>query len=402
MLKVGIIGISGYGEIHYNNLMRKVISSDLKIVAAVVINQEDEKEKCKTLKEHGCRIFTDYHEMFTAFAGKLDLVCIPTGINMHAPMAIAAMHAGADVLIEKPAAASIQEVNLMRECEKLTGKQVYVGFQHIYQKSIQDAKRMILSGKLGKLKTIKCLALSPRNNLYYNRNKWAGCLKFSAGWILDSPFNNATAHYLNVALFWGGNEFENSAKISSCEAELYCANKIDSPDTAAIKLRTIEGVDIYYYCSHAVKKNIGPKLEVICEQGTLYFDTSGISISYNNNAKIERLDNFDDLINDMFNSLINHTKGSKDFVCGLEIAGQHTLVVNAVHDASRVEYISNKYIYHDKRNQQITTCVTGLDKLLLDCFESCKMPYDFDVEWTCSSPAILLENYHEFAGNKID
>ena len=82
------------------------------------------------------------------------------------------MHAGADVLIEKPAAASIQEVNLMLKCENLTRKRVYVGFQHIYQRCVQDAKRMFLDGRLGRLETFiaeknNCICLS--TGLYYDR-----------------------------------------------------------------------------------------------------------------------------------------------------------------------------------------------------------------------------------------
>ena len=52
--------------------------------------------------------------MLSEFGGKLDLCFIPTGIDLHAPMAIEAMRAGANAFIEKPAAAVIEDIAAMQ------------------------------------------------------------------------------------------------------------------------------------------------------------------------------------------------------------------------------------------------------------------------------------------------
>lgn len=129
MLNTAIIGISGWGRIHYEDLLRRRERGDIRICAATVINQAEEAEKCAFLQSIGCRIFDSHQAMLSEFGGKLDLCFIPTGIDLHAPMAIEAMRAGANAFIEKPAAAVIEDIAAMQAVERETGKHVWVGFQ---------------------------------------------------------------------------------------------------------------------------------------------------------------------------------------------------------------------------------------------------------------------------------
>ena len=46
MLNTAIIGISGWGRIHYEDLLRRRERGDIRICAATVINQAEEAEKC--------------------------------------------------------------------------------------------------------------------------------------------------------------------------------------------------------------------------------------------------------------------------------------------------------------------------------------------------------------------
>ena len=165
MLKTAIIGVSGYGNVHFTNLLRGQQSGRVEISAATIINQEEEAEKSKILSDLGCKIYCDYQKMLADFAGKLDLGCIPTGISQHAPMANAAMLAGANALIEKPAAATLQQVDSMQKMEIQSGKRVFVGFQHIYQDITLKAKEYLVAGKLGRLLEAKGICLWARTKV---------------------------------------------------------------------------------------------------------------------------------------------------------------------------------------------------------------------------------------------
>ena len=99
MLNVVLIGVSGFGDVHYRDLLRWHHAGKLNFAAAAVIDKANQREKCAEMEALGIRIYDDYRHMLAA--EQADLCCIPTGIAMHAPMSIAAMRAGMNVLVEK-------------------------------------------------------------------------------------------------------------------------------------------------------------------------------------------------------------------------------------------------------------------------------------------------------------
>lgn len=70
MFNAAIIGISGFGAVHYNDFLREHAAGRIHIVGATVINQEEEAQKCAFLRSIGCRLFTDYREMLRELSGK--------------------------------------------------------------------------------------------------------------------------------------------------------------------------------------------------------------------------------------------------------------------------------------------------------------------------------------------
>ena len=201
MTSVCIIGVSGFGRVHYEMLLNEHAAGTVEIVGATIINQDEEAEKCAHLRALGCRIFDDYEAMLRALAGKAELCLIPTGTPLHKTMTIAALKAGMHVYVEKPAAGCIQDVRAMQQASCAADKLVAVGYQHMYAPSTLEIKRQILDGLIGKVEAIKCRVLWPRGHDYYQRNNWAGRLRVDDTWVLDSPFNNAVAHELMMMLF---------------------------------------------------------------------------------------------------------------------------------------------------------------------------------------------------------
>jgi hypothetical protein len=56
---------------------------------------------------------------------------VPTGIHHHAPMTLDALDAGCHVLLEKPAAATVDEVRQMRAASQAADRMVAIGYQHM-------------------------------------------------------------------------------------------------------------------------------------------------------------------------------------------------------------------------------------------------------------------------------
>jgi predicted dehydrogenase len=390
MIKVAIIGVSGFGGVHYRDIIRYQERGELQIVGAAIINQNEEAEKCSKLKSVGCELFTDYKAMLEKLKNSLDLCFIPTGISMHAPMAIAAMQAGANVFVEKPVTATLNEFEAIKKAEKESGKFVAVGYQTIYQPAIAKIKNAILDGKLGKINTIKFYGLSVRDKAYYSRNNWAGCIKNGKNWILDSPFNNAMAHQINLICFFAGKTFESSATLKTVQAELFKVNpNIQNADNAAIEMITDDNKKLLYYATHNAKDNPQPQLIISGSKGTVTWTFAKTICNIDGKECCsENNDNRDHVMD----AVLNKIKGKESFICDLSIAGTQTLAMNAAHASSKIIEVPEDYVITQEYNNNTSEHLKGISKVMLTAFSEERLYSTNDYPWMKPGKVIDINN----------
>ncbi|MFP4381952.1 MAG: Gfo/Idh/MocA family protein [Candidatus Sumerlaeia bacterium] len=398
MIKACIIGVSGYGTTHYNDLMREVESKRAEVVAAAIINQDEEKEKCDRLRGLGCELFEDYKEMLDQYSGKADICFIPTGIYLHAPMTIDALEAGMNVYVEKPVAATIQDVQAMQAARDKAGKFVAVGYQTMYAGETEVMKRAIVEGKLGKIKYISSRGLWPRNRAYYTRNNWAGKVKVGDNWVLDSPYNNALAHQLNMICFLAGTTFEKSAKIKSVQAELYRANPIESADTGAFRIITQQDIPLYFYVSHSCESTIQPDIVVEGEKGRIRWEfLNRLIMEIDGERTITPLSDFGPERVRIFDALVSRVEGENSFICDLEIAGTQTLVMNAAHESCPIHTIPEEH-WRKEGGDNFRVIVRELDNTMLRAHDTRQLFSEYGAAWAKASKPINVEKYKRFSG----
>ncbi len=405
MYNAAIIGISGFGDTHYVDLKHGREAGKWNILGATVINQAEEVEKCAWLKSQGTVLYTDWQLMLDELAGKIDICFIPTGINMHAPMAIAAMRAGANVFVEKPAAATVQEVAEMQRVADETGKFVAVGYQFIYQPDVALIKQILTDGKLGKIISIKSNALWSRDSVYYNRNGWAGKLNVNGGWVLDSQFNNANAHFLNVMSFLVGKTFSTAAEIKSCYAELYRAHAIESPDTACLRATATDGIKLYFFGTHACFENSAIDIVIRGELGTVkwrYYGDDDIKVTLNDGT-IEHYPKTpsSEYRQHVMAALEKRLTDSDTLICDLQIAGEQTLWNNGAYESSTVNQLDKKDFAIDDDGERIKVEINGIGDIIAQAFEQEKMFSELNVPWAVKGTEIDLSSYKQFNGGKI-
>src|SRR5665213_934650 len=165
---------------------------------------------------------------------KLVAVWLPLPIDLHRTFTEKCLMAGKAVLVEKPAAGSIDDVDAMIAARDRTGLLTAVGFQNLFDPAVWAVKKRLLDGAIGQVRSASVLACWPRSQAYFNRAPWAGKLQHNGVWVLDSPANNAMAHFLNLALFLLGSTQVDSANPITVEAELYRANSIENYDTCSV------------------------------------------------------------------------------------------------------------------------------------------------------------------------
>jgi len=94
------------------------------------------------------RVFASYEE---ALAGKPDAVFLATPNSLHVPMGLAAVQAGADVMVEKPISDSVEAAErLMTEADRL-GRMVQVGYMLRYHPLLEELVRRVQAGDIGHL-----------------------------------------------------------------------------------------------------------------------------------------------------------------------------------------------------------------------------------------------------------
>ena len=395
---MAITGISGYGRTHYEDLLRRRDRGDVRILGAAVINQAEEAEKCAFLKSIGCQIFDSHAAMLSALRGKLDLCFIPTGIDLHAEMAVSAMRAGANAFIEKPAAPVMQDISAMRQAERETSRKVWVGFQISCQEQIPKIRAFCHSPEFGVIKAIRGIGVASRNDSYYQRNQWAGKLKKNGKWILDSPYNNAFAHYLHLALLFSAPP-DRIPEFRSVRAQLFRVNPgLECADNGSIHALSVDGIPVHFYTSHTPEKLNELRIAVDGEHGSVEWSFRKTVYRLGEECRTEENTGGLELRDRMLDALFSACRGEKrGFCCDLELAAPHTLVVNAAHDSSPVMEVPRRDV--DRCSEEQRWKLRGFDKECFSAWEEGRLLDSGKFSWLEDTHTVSLEDYHAFHGD---
>lgn len=162
----------------------------------------------------------DYHDLLQDTT--LDAVCIFTKIEMHATLAISFAKAHKSIFMQKPFAYSIKEGReIIRTVEANQGRLV-PSFMHSYMDGTLEAKRIIESGKIGKLTHIR--VRNTTHNPLYTVSDYGGCMMDIGchGMNLVQTLTNETIQTVYAARLWyegeeGSTPFGEAANLSGSE-----------------------------------------------------------------------------------------------------------------------------------------------------------------------------------------
>jgi predicted dehydrogenase len=111
---------------------------------------------------------------------KVDLVDICTPPHVHAALAVEAMRAGVNVLIEKPMTMTIKDAEEIVECQKATGVKAGVIHNWLFDDPVHQADCITEKGKLGEILHIEIEALNTKyDSMAANERHW--CHKLPGG-----------------------------------------------------------------------------------------------------------------------------------------------------------------------------------------------------------------------------
>jgi hypothetical protein len=242
---------------------------------------------------------------------------------------------------------------------------------------------------------MRCLVLWPRDMTYYGRNRWAGAKTDANGnLVLDSPVNNACAHYLHNLFYLLGPAVDRSDEPAEVTAELYRAHPIQNYDTAAIRCRTASGVDVHFVVSHATLARRGPIFSCEFEDATVDFaDAPGATMTAHFTDGSTR--SYGSPNEEKWEKLWSSMRGARDNarpLCGIEAAAAHTRCAWAAQQSTpEIVEFPKSMVRTDGPAGAQRTWVEGLDDALERCYASYTLPSETGVAWATPARAVQCD-----------
>ena len=186
-IKLGIIGAGAIGQLHAQTAKR--VGVDIACIADV--NEQAARTLASSI---GVSAFTSKPEELLA-RPDVNAVIIGVPNKFHKEVAVAALKAGKDVLLEKPMAMNIAECDEINAAARANNRIVQIGFVNRFAPVAQSARKFIDSGDLGKLYHAKA-------NIYRRRGipglgGWFTTKALSGG----GPLIDLGVHIIDLAMY---------------------------------------------------------------------------------------------------------------------------------------------------------------------------------------------------------
>ena len=189
-IKLGIVGAGGIGRAHASAARKAGI--DIVGVADVDATAAQALAEAHSIPE----VFANPRDLFAC--DLVDAVVIGVPNKFHKPLAVAALQAGKDVLLEKPMALNAGECRQINAAAAKSKRIVQIGFVQRYSAAAVTAKAFIDAGRLGKVYHIKAN--------YYRRRGIPGL----GGWFTTKalsgggPLIDLGVHVIDLVMYLAG------------------------------------------------------------------------------------------------------------------------------------------------------------------------------------------------------
>ena len=333
----------------------------------------------------------------------VEAVWLPVPIPLHWPFTEQALAAGKAVLVEKPAAGTVQDVDAMIVARDRARLPVAVGFQHMSDPLTTELKRRLIAGRLGTIRHAVLHACWPRTEQYYRRCNLAGRFRQGDAWVMDSPANNALAHYVNLALFFLGSTLATSATPERVEVELYRAHAIENFDTISLRAHLAGGVTLLVLLTHACRDNHNPILRLEGTEGQLAW--TGAGADFETGGGRERIVASADLgfeVVERFARLVRGLADETRLGSALETARTQVLVVNAASEATSIRPVPGVQVSRFENQGETGVAITGIESAITHCANHRQMLHESGLlPFTHLAGSLDLCQYRSFAGPKL-
>lgn len=184
-LKYALIGC---GRISPNHIAA-ALENELEIVALCDVKPENMEDKLQKFDfPKSTNLYTDYKEMLEK--EKPELVAICTESGKHAAIALDCIEAGANLIIEKPIALSLEDADEIIKKAKEKNVKVSACHQNRFNKSIQKIREAVEEERFGRLLHGTAHIRWNRGEDYYTQAPWRGTWEQDGGALMNQCIHN--------------------------------------------------------------------------------------------------------------------------------------------------------------------------------------------------------------------
>jgi predicted dehydrogenase len=174
----------------------------------------------------------------------VDIVAVATTNEMLAEIAHAAVEAGKHVMVEKPAARSVAEIDPLIDAARRARRLVRVGFNHRYHPALRKARELFNAGVLGDLMFVRG-RYGHGGRIGYDKEWRADPVRSGGGELIDQG-----VHLIDLSRWFLGD----FADIQGFAATYFWDMPVD--DNAFMTLRTSAGTAAFLHVSCTEWKNL--------------------------------------------------------------------------------------------------------------------------------------------------
>jgi UDP-N-acetyl-2-amino-2-deoxyglucuronate dehydrogenase len=188
----------------------------------------------------------------------VDVVCVCVPSGLHAEAGVQAAEAGKHLVVEKPIDVTLGAADRLIAAARDSGVLVTVISQHRFDTGLDELRRLLDSGGLGRLLLGEASTKWYRTQDYYDSAAWRGTWAMDGGSLM-----NQGVHYVDLLLWAMGPAAEVTA---ICATQ---AHQVEVEDTALALVRFASGALGSILSSTAAYPGFDQRLEVTGTNGTV-------------------------------------------------------------------------------------------------------------------------------------
>lgn len=327
--KIAQVGVRGYGQTHLERIAAAQQAGRVELIAYA--------DPAGPLAQTPGNWYPNITELLAA--EDVDIVSVATPINTHLDIALAAMDAGCDVMLEKPPVASLADFWWLLHRQQATGVRVQVGFQSLGSQAIARLRQLYLDQTLGEGTRLVGRGLWLRRKAYFKRSSWAGKRTMNGQLVADGVCTNQLAHALATMFKIAGVVDIN--QIVSVTTELYHANQIEADDTSLITVQLEHGERLSAGLTVCASEELPATVELHGSRGSavLRYTEDELDLTIDGQHTHETFQRVDPLTN-----LLDARDGLAELNCSLSATVAFMAVLEATQQRSEPWPISGDFI----------------------------------------------------------